>query len=144
VFTGSVGLAYWENHPFTYVTREKPTDIIELVQWLQTSPYRNSAIITTKLDWNSSYLQLYAMRSPATRDAAAHYLVASVWSDDRWIRTFVQYNKPALFVTQPEDASDRAHIERVMGRALPLTTLVHVSGHFQVYDISSITSVPAR
>jgi hypothetical protein len=144
VFTGSVGLAYWENHPFTYVTREKPTDIIELVQWLQTSPYRNSAIIITKLDWNSSYLQLYAMRSPATRDAAAHYFVTSVWSDDRWIRTFIEYNRPALLVTQPKDGDDRAHIERVLGCALPLTTLVHVGGHFQVYDISSVTSVPAR
>jgi hypothetical protein len=144
VFSGSVALAYWENHPFTYVTREKPTDIIELVQWLQTSRYRNSAVITTELDWNSSYLQLYAMRSPATREAAAHYFVASVWTDDEWIRTFIEYNEPALLVTQPKDGDDRAHIERVLGRALPLTTLVHVSGNFQVYDISSVMSGPAR
>jgi len=143
-FAGSIALAYVKNDPQTYVTRDKPAAVIELVHWLQSSPYRNSAVITTKLDWQSTYLQLYAMRIPETRDAATRYFVASVWSDDEWIRTFVENNRPALLVTQPEDASDRAHIERAMGQPLPLTTPIHVSGQFQVYDISSVMSAVGR
>jgi hypothetical protein len=140
LFTGSLALTFRLNSPLIFVTREKPADVIEMVRWLRASPYQNAAILTTKLDWQSTYLPLYAVQPWETRSAAGRYYGVSVWSSDEGIRSFIRKYQPALLVTQPEDAGDRAHLERLLGRALPLSTPVQVIGHFQVYDISQATA----
>jgi hypothetical protein len=140
LFTGSLAMTFRLHSPLTFVTREKPTEVIEMVQWLRMSPYQNAAILTTKLDWQSTYLPLYAIAPEQSRRDARRFCGVSVWSSDDGIRGFIRQYQPALLVTQPEDAGDRAHLERILGRALPVAAPVHTIGHFQVYDISHLTA----
>ena len=140
LFTGSLALTFRRHSPLTFVTREKPADVIEMVRWLRASPYQDAAILTTKLDWQSTYLPLYAIQPRETPYAAGRYCGVSVWSSDDGIREFIRRYRPALLVTQPEDAGDRAHLERILGRALPEGAPVRVIGHLQVYDISKVTA----
>ena len=111
-----------------------------MVRWLRASPYEDSAILTTKLDWQSTYLPLYAIQPGETAHAADRYCGVSVWSSDDGIRDFIRQYEPALLVTQAEDAGDRAHLERILGHALPLSAPVQVIGHLQIYDISKVTA----
>lgn len=138
LFIGSLAMTFRLHSPLIFVTREKPADVIEMVRWLRVSPYQDAAILTTKLDWQSTYLPLYAMQPWETAHDAERYCGVSVWSSDDGIRGFIRQYQPALLVTQPEDAGDRAHLERVLGRALPQVAPVQVIGHFQVYDISKV------
>jgi hypothetical protein len=55
-------LAPWlaDPHNLFFVTLKKPFDMIAVARSLQNSPYKNGAILMTKLDWWSSYLPIYA------------------------------------------------------------------------------------
>ena len=138
----SLSMSYYGLYPLTgtyseiFVTRTKPTDIVELVRWLPTSPYRNDAVLFTKLDWQSSYFPLFAP------DMAERYFIVSVWSDEASTRAFIEYARPTLLITQRKDEDDRVRIFRILGRSLPpaLQKPVYTTGPIEVYDMSSMTS----
>ncbi|HVN27770.1 MAG TPA: hypothetical protein VMT64_04755, partial [Candidatus Binataceae bacterium] len=144
IFAASLALAYVPTDPHTFVSGTKPTEIIELAKWLRTSRYRDCPIISTQLDWQPSYLPLYAARDTDPRGIEHRYFMVSAFSEDEWIRDFLKQSRSALLVTEPADAGDREHLERVLGHNLTLGTPVHVSGHLQVYDISNDLGGSAR
>ncbi len=129
----SLSVAYWGNRPEVFVTRAMPTDILELVRWLPTSPYRKDAVLLTKLNWQSTYFPLYA---PYMLE---RYYIVSVWSDDASMRKFIEEAKPTLLITWIGDGEDRARIVHVLGRSLRLKKPVFVgTGYIEVYDVSSL------
>jgi len=130
----SLSMAYYGLYPLNeaytpiYVTRKKPIDILELVRWFPTSPYRNDAVLFTKLNWQSTYFRLYA---PSMIERTN---VVTVWSSDAYTREFIEKARPTLLITQPGDEGDIARINRVLGRSLApaLQTPVYTAGQLQV------------
>lgn len=112
------------------VTREMPTDIIAVARWLQSSPYRNDAVLLTKMKWQSTYLGLY---DPGV---SGHWLIVSEWAADAQVRRFAQ-QKPALMITREEDGDYRARAERLLGLAITPDRRVYRAGPIEVFDISA-------
>jgi hypothetical protein len=121
-----------------FVTRDKPVDIIALARWLETSPYRNDAVVLTRLDWQSSYLPLYVPQLDT------HHIIVSVWVPDEATRGFVEGQHPTLLITGRQDSDEIARLDRAIGR--PVEPLMHdpvyTRGAIEVYDISSLTAHP--
>ena len=129
----SLSVAYRENYPEVFVTRAMPTDILKLVRWLPTSPYRNDAVLLTKLNWQSTYFPLYA---PYMLE---RYYIVSIFSDDASMRRFIEKARPTLLITWIGDGDDRARIVHVLGRPLRLKKPVFATTRYiEVYDVSRV------
>jgi hypothetical protein len=128
---GSVGLAYVAHQPQVWVTRTQPAEIMELARWLRSSPYRDAGVLLTKMNWVSTYLPLYVP------ELSGRYFIVSVWVEDGELRRFITRRKPALLITQAEDAPHRARIERVLGHAIPAERHVYSAGAVEAYDLSN-------
>jgi hypothetical protein len=128
---GLVGVTYAIHPPNVWVTRTQPVQIVELARWLRGSPYRDTAVLLTKMNWTSTYLPLYVP------ELSRRHLIVSVWVDDGVLRRFIDERKPALLITQAEDALDRTRIERVLGRPIPARQPVYSAGRVEAYDLSN-------
>lgn len=144
IIAASLAMAYRGLYPlrggFTpiFVTRDKPVDIISVARWLETSPYRSDAVVLTKLDWQSTYLALYAPQLDM------RHIIVSVWVPDEATRGFVEGQHPALLITGRQDSDEIARLDRAISR--PVEPLMHdpvyTRGAIEVYDISSLTAHP--
>ena len=135
---GSMAIAYVANRPGVFVTGRKPTEIVELARWLSTSPYRNDAVLETKMDWDSTYLPLYAPQ------LSGRFLIVSVWIDDDALRRFIRDLQPSLLLTREEDAPYRHRVEHILGHTISAQRLVYSAGHAEAYDLSDLTSPSSR
>ncbi|HXJ82134.1 MAG TPA: glycosyltransferase family 39 protein [Candidatus Methylomirabilis sp.] len=127
----SVALAYVTNSPHVWVTRTHPVQIVELARWLRSSPYRDTRILLTKMNWASTYLPLYMP------ELSGRHFIVSVWVDDTRLRRFIAEQKPALLIAQPEDVEDRTRIERILGRPIRDERRVYSAGRVEAYDLSN-------
>jgi len=138
VALGSVGVAYAVYAPQTFVTRTQPTDIVQLARWLPNSPYRDAAVVLTKMDWQSSYLPLYRPQ------LAGRSFIVSVWVNDDALEHFIREQKPALLITSTDDAAYRERVERILGHAIRVDAPAQVFGALQVYDLTPRTAGDGR
>ena len=135
---GSMAIAYVANRPGVFVTSRKPTEIVELARWLATTPYRNDAVLETKMDWDSTYLPLYAPQ------LSGRFLIVSVWVDDDAVRRFIRELHPSLLVTCEEDAAYRQRVEHILGHPISAQRRIHRAGHAEAYDLSDLMSRRSR
>lgn len=115
--------------PEIYVTRRRPSEWKELANWLRRSGYARSGILTTKMDWQSGYLLLFAP------ELNANTLEVSLWIPDYAVERFCRERKPALLITWDDDRDYQALLERFLPVPIREAPLVHVSGPIRVYDI---------
>jgi hypothetical protein len=125
----SLGIAF-QGDTWEWVTRQTPTDIVGIARWLPNTPYRSDAVLMTKMDWQSTYLPLYA---PQLSD---HSLIVSVWIDDATLRRFVKEERPTLLITRREDESYRERIAQITGRSITPDRCVYRDGLTEVFDIT--------
>jgi hypothetical protein len=115
-----------------FVTRKHPTQIIEIATWLRSSPYRDDAILLTKMDWESTYLPLYYP------PLIGRYLIVSVWESDDAIHRFVRDRRPSLLITRASDVQERSRIERILGATVPASSRLHIVGEAEAYALSRL------
>jgi len=128
----SMAIAYVANRPRVFVTGRKPTEIVELARWLATTPYRNDAVLETKMDWDSTYLPLYAPQ------LSGRFLIVSLWVDDDALRRFIRDLQPSLLLTREEDAAYRHRVEHVLGHTISAQRRIYREEHAEVYDLSDL------
>jgi hypothetical protein len=130
LFAPSVLLAPRIAPPEIFITRQRPREIEELAIWLQSSRYRQSSILLTRMDWQSTYLYLYAP------EFYSRSMVFSFWLGDRDLRDFVRGQNPALLITSESDLTYQRHVEPFLPRPILDSELVYMAGTIRVYDIS--------
>ena len=126
----SMGYAYLSRRPIVYVTTKQPTSIKTVAAWLETSPYRDDAILLTKMGWQSTYLPLYA------RKDASEFLIVSPWTKNVRLREFLAAKQPSLLITRDGDEEFQSRIEVWLGRGLRADSLVHESGGIKVFALA--------
>jgi 4-amino-4-deoxy-L-arabinose transferase-like glycosyltransferase len=127
----SVGLSNFSNRPEIYVTREQPAEIKKVADWLKNSPYRNDAILATKMGWQSSYLPLYLRRS------GFRYFIVSPWSRDSDLRDFLQEEEPSLLITRNGEDEFKSRIEALIRTRIERNRLVHKVGTIEIISLNS-------
>jgi hypothetical protein len=132
VSLASVTAAYGLHRPPIWVTRTQPTEIVEVAHWLPSSRYQNDAVLMTKMEWQSTYLPLYLPQ------LSGRYFIVSVWAGDETLQRFVHDRRPSLLITQAGDASYRARVERILGRAITADSRVYSVGGVEAYDLSML------
>lgn len=125
----SFAFAYVRYSPGLYVTRHRPLEILELTEWVAASTYRDDALVFTWLGWRASYAKLY---SPALSD---RFLVVSNYTSDEGIQHFIRSMHPALLITRPGDADQRARVERQLGATVGPQHLVKTIRELLIFDI---------
>ena len=115
--------------PEIYLTRRRPVEWQELAQWLRRSGHARSAILITKLDWESSYLFLFAP------EVNANTLEVNFWVSDAHLSGFCRSHKPELLITSDADRDYQRQVQPFLPVAIRDAPLVHVSGPLRVYDV---------
>jgi hypothetical protein len=135
----SVGAApyvrYHHHRPNFYLTRNRPVAVIQLVEWLQASRYRNSDVLLAKMQWQATYFPIYF---PMTFE---QHLVVWELVTDTAIEDFIVRNHPALFI-RLDDTKDDPHQRRVelaLQSKIPSDALVFDKSGVKVYDIEPLT-----
>jgi 4-amino-4-deoxy-L-arabinose transferase-like glycosyltransferase len=115
--------------PF-YVLKQSPTAVINVCNWLNQSPYRDSAVLLTAMNWDSTYFPLYAP------SILSRHLIASAWVSDRDIQNFVTTQNPKLLITrEQDDQTFKPHLNQLLAGKLTKPTLIHTEGTIQVYRL---------
>ena len=125
----SVGFAHLSRRPEIYVTTKQPTEIKRIVAWLETSPYRDHAILLTRMGWQSTYVPLYLHKSKA------RYLIVSFWTEDSELEEFLTYQQPSLLITRDGDEEFQSRIEVLLGWKTHPDRLVYVGGKIKIYAL---------
>jgi 4-amino-4-deoxy-L-arabinose transferase-like glycosyltransferase len=116
-----------------YVVKEPPTAILKVCNWFNQSPYRDSAVLLTAMNWDSTYVPLYAP------SMLSRHLIASAWVNDQDIRNFVAQKKPEIFMTrEQEDQTFKLHLTQLTSPLLSDRKLVYTESNIQVYALKSI------
>jgi 4-amino-4-deoxy-L-arabinose transferase-like glycosyltransferase len=115
-----------------YLTPRSEPAVEEIVDWLKSSPYRDDALVMTKMHYRSVYLPLYFP------DAGSRYLIVAESTIDEKIRQFLLDRRPGLVITVPEDHDFRARVEHYLAAAIGPERLVRSAGEYQVYDIRDL------
>jgi hypothetical protein len=132
---GSIGIATAWGLPSVHLRPAQPNEIKTLASWLTASPYRDDAVLLTRMGWHSTYLPLYA---PALASCpSARFKVVSFWAEDPEVARFVKSERPALLITQDGDESFQARVENLFGAKLRTEDLVYRLNTTRVYDIRS-------
>lgn len=127
VVIASIGFSAFSYRPDVYVTPKQPREIQKLADWLKNSPYRNDAILTTKMGWQSSYLPLYF------HDLSGRSLIVSVWTKESTLQVFVRDQQPSLLVTRDGDEEFQSRLEDLLGMSIHAERLIHREGAIKVY-----------
>jgi 4-amino-4-deoxy-L-arabinose transferase-like glycosyltransferase len=114
---------------FFYVTLWRPKEIEKIADWLKKSPYRDSPVLLTRLQGQSSYLSFYFP------EAASRRFIIKNHAAESYIRRILKSRRPALFITD-RDGELQFTSEKLLGEELK-DMLVHKEGFIRVYDISS-------
>jgi hypothetical protein len=129
VLAPSVVFASRIDRPQIYLTTRRPWEIEELGKWLRTSRYRDSAILATTMNWQSTYLILYVP------EFGSRILEYSYWQTDAELGDFIRQRRPALLITADQDREYQLHIEAFLAHPLSQREVVHTVGKIRVYDI---------
>jgi hypothetical protein len=116
--------------PDVNVTREEPAAIKDLAAWLRTSPYRDHAMIVTRMDWYSTYLPVYLP------EAYDRILVFHFWKRDQTVVDFFRKERPYLVITSTADGPYQARIEELLRMKLRACPVVHAQGDITVFDVT--------
>jgi hypothetical protein len=122
--------------PDVNVTRDEPTAIKDLAAWLRTSPYRDHAMIVTRMDWYSSYLPVYFP------EAYDRIFVFHFWKRDQAVVDFFRKQRPYLLITSAEDGPYQARIEALLRMKLGACPVVHAQGDITVFDVTGCRGRP--
>jgi 4-amino-4-deoxy-L-arabinose transferase-like glycosyltransferase len=116
--------------PF-YVLKQSPTAVIKICNWFNQSSYRDSAVLLTAMNWDSTYFPLYAP------SVLSRHLIASAWVSDRDIQNFVKTQNPKLLITREQDDQKfKPHLNQLLPGKLSKSTLIHTEGTIQVYRLN--------
>jgi hypothetical protein len=113
-----------------WVTRVKPEGMMRFAEWMNNSPWRDRAVVFTRMDWQPTYIPYYYP------SFAWRTIIVSEWTDDQSLKEMAQTMKPALLVTQ---RGDEAYVERftkLTRRAVGPEELVHGDRAVQVYELA--------
>jgi len=127
----ALGGALVAHKPQLWVTRGPPGEVVELTRWLRQTRYRDTGVLLTKINWNSTYVPLYVP------ELSGRCLIVSVWVDDSALSRFISQQKPFLLITQAADAFERARIEKALERTIRPERRVFSAGRIEAYDLSS-------
>jgi hypothetical protein len=123
----SVGVSAFPHQRPLWVTLQRPTEIKNIAAWLKKSPYRDDAVLLTRIDWKSTYLPLYLP------EAVSRVFIVSPWAEDADVDDFLKHQRPSLLITDDGDAAFQARIEAILGRRIHEHSLVHQEGIIKVY-----------
>ena len=121
----AAGISTFPRQRPLWVTRQRPTDIMNLVTWLKQSPYRHDPLLVTDMAWKATYLPLYF---PEVRMG-----MVSPWVEDDEVYDFLENEPPTLLITQEGEARMQARIESIIGKPIAAHSLVHQEGAIKVY-----------
>ena len=122
-----------------YVTLWQPTDMINTVRWLKSSPYEDYVVLLTENGGESWYF-------PTFFPAKAFRHCVITWYPDVRIDGGSCLNLGQsqhlgdndLFITSDEDRAVQERLEKMVGGTIGNDALVHTEGDLRVYDISSL------
>lgn len=117
-------------NPF-YVTLVRPTEMKNIADWLKNSPYRESSLLLTRIQGQSSYLSVYFP------ERASRLFIIKYSAKDADIQRFLKSGKPALLITFDGDSEVLSRIENLLGTEIGDDMLVHTENYIKVYDIRS-------
>jgi 4-amino-4-deoxy-L-arabinose transferase-like glycosyltransferase len=117
-------------NPF-YVTLMRPTEMKNLAEWIKSSPYRESSILLTRIQGQSSYLPVYYP------EGASRLFIIKHSAKDADIQRFLKSGKPTLLITFDGDDEVLSRIENLLGTEIGDDMVVHTEDYIKVYDIAS-------
>ena len=121
----AAGISTFPRQRPLWVTRQRPTEIINLVTWLKQSPYRHDPLLVTDMAWKATYIPLYF---PEVR-----MRLVSPWVEDDEVYDFVKNQPPSLLITREGEAELQRRIENIIGKPIAAHSLVHREGAIKVY-----------
>src|SRR5206468_9867705 len=101
----AAGISTFPRQRPLWVTLQRPTDITNLVTWLQQSPYRHDPLLVTDMAWRATYIPLYF---PEVRME-----MVSPWVADDEVYDFVKKQPPSLLITRDGETKLQARIENI-------------------------------
>jgi hypothetical protein len=125
----AAGISTFPRQRPLWVTRQRPTDIMNLVTWLKQSPYRHDPLLVTDMAWKATYIPLYF---PEVR-----MRMVSPWVEDDEVYRFLRNQPPALLITREGEAELQARIENIIGKPIAAHSLVHQEGAIKVYLLAA-------
>lgn len=123
------GISTFPRQRPVWVTRQRPTDIMNLVTWLKHSPYRHDPMLVTDMAWRATYIPLYF---PEVR-----MRLVSAWVEDDQVYDFVRDQPPSLLITREGEAALQRRIESILGKPIAAHSLVHREGAIKVYLLAA-------
>jgi len=112
-----------------YVQKVRPAAIIQVVDWMKNSRYREQPFLLTKMDWESTYFHQYFPES------YRRSLIVSAWLDEGAFGRFVRTSRPKLLLTQPQDNREWARIEHELGVLIVPDRLVDRVAGIEIYSL---------
>jgi hypothetical protein len=123
------GIATFPRQRPLWVTLHRPTDIMNLMTWLQASPYRRDPLLVTDMGWKATYIPLYFPE--------ARMQMVSPWVEDDEVYDFLKDEPPSLLITQEGEAQMQARVENLIGKPIAGHSLVHQEGAIKVYLLAA-------
>ncbi len=117
-------------NPF-YVTLMRPTQMKNIADWIKGSPYRESSILMTRIQGQSSYLAVYYP------EAASRLFIIKQSARDADIQQFLKSARPSILITFDGDDEVLLRIENILGKELEDNMVLHTEDYIKVYDIGS-------
>lgn len=94
----SFGLGKVGDYPYSLsVTHQEPYRIINVVNWLKQTPYKNKPALLTKMAWNSTYFSQYY--PPSSKQT----LILSLWITEADLENFLNVHSSFLLITRVAD-----------------------------------------
>ena len=115
-----------------FLTHKQPTEIIEVVDWLQQSPYEEAPVILTRMDWDSTYFSLY------DPDSTSRTIVVSLWITDTQLEDFIEQYSSFIFITREGDDDLQTWVAESLGVEILAKDLIQEIGRTKVYYLPDV------